>query len=135
MYFSEHGIFEVKVEDKCMLVDATGPFNEELTSRYRSAIESSIQRLESNDWTQIIVLHNMSLFTPEAEELLIKTLVNRKERGLTKSAIVLIDAEGKALITQQMSRIYKTAQVDYRFFSSIEQAKVWCTQQKLTASV
>lgn len=125
MHFAEHGIFEVKIENNSLFVDATGPFNEELTTKYGQAIESCIKKLEGSDWSQIIVLHKLSLFTPEAAEVLINTLRNRKTRGLIKSAVVLINCEGKSLIVQQMSNIYQTADVDYSFFDSITEAQSW----------
>lgn len=125
MHFAEHGVFEVKIENNSLLVDATGPFNQELTTRYGQAIESCIKQLEASNWDQIIVLHKLSLFTPEAAEVLINTLKNRKTRGLIKSAVVLNNCEGKSLITQQMSNIYQTADVDYCFFDSVAEAKTW----------
>lgn len=125
MHFAEHGIFEVKIENNSLYVDATGPFNEELTTRYGLAIESCIQRLERANWNQIIVLHKLSLFTPEAANVLINTLIDRKGRGLVKSAVVLLDSEGKSLIVQQMSHIYQTANVDYSFFDSVNEARAW----------
>lgn len=125
MHFAEHGIFEVKIESSNLFVNATGPFNKELTKSYSLAIESCIQKLEDNKWNQIIVLHHLSLFTPEAETFLIETLMNRKKRGLVKSAVVLVNIEGKSLITQQMSNIYQTADVEYRFFESIDSAQNW----------
>lgn len=125
MHFAEHGIFEVKVEGNCLFVDATGPFNEELTKHYQSAIEVCIEKLEASSWDQVITLRHLSLFTPEAEAVLINTLVNRKKRGLKNCAVVLIDIEGKSLITHQMHKIYQTAGVKHEFFESIKQAKHW----------
>lgn len=125
MHFAEHGIFEVKVDGRTLSVDATGPFNKELTASYGLAIESCIQTLEGSNWNQIIILHQLSLFTPEAETILIGTLIDRKKRGLVKSAVVLINSEGKSLITQQMSHIYQTAEIEYSFFDSLESAQEW----------
>ena len=125
MLFTEHGIFEVKVEHNCLHVDATGPFNEELAKHYQSAIEVCIQELESGDWHQIIILRKLSLFTPQAETVLIDTLVDRKKRGLDKCAVVFIDIDGKSVVTQQLDKIYRTAGVEHQFFDSLSQAKAW----------
>jgi hypothetical protein len=76
MIFMEHGLFKVKVEGKLLLVDATGPFNEELLIKYQKALESCIQTLELSEWNQIITLHQLRLFTPEAEQVLTHTMVN-----------------------------------------------------------
>lgn len=127
MNFIEHGLFEVKIEDKLLLVDATGPFNEELLLQYEYAIESCIQNLEISKWNQIITLHQLSLFTPEAEQILTNTVINRRARGLIACAIVLINVEGESLIKAQMSRCYNLAGVKHNFSTSIHDANKWLT--------
>ncbi|MDG1752522.1 MAG: hypothetical protein P8I03_12810, partial [Thalassotalea sp.] len=94
MYFTEHGVFEVKIEDKILLVDATGPFNEELILQYEKSLESCIKYLETSKWNQIITLRQFSLFTPEAEQKLTQTLKKRRSRGLVACAVVLKNIEG-----------------------------------------
>jgi len=55
--FIEHGIFEVKIEDELLLVDATGPFNKELLIQYENALESCIQNeVEPSNHTTSIKL-------------------------------------------------------------------------------
>lgn len=125
MNFKEHGLFEVKVEGDLLLVDATGPFNEELLIKYENALESCIQRLEVSTWNQVITLHQLSLFTPEAEQLLTNTVINRRSRGLIACAIVLSNVEGESLIKAQMSRCYTRAGVKHVFISSIHDANKW----------
>jgi hypothetical protein len=125
MNFTEHGVFEIKVESKLLLVDATGPFNEELIIKYKRALESCIQNLEVSTWNQIITLHQLSLFTPEAEQALTKTLMNRRARGLIASAVILLDVEGESLIKTQMSDCYNKADVKHQFTPSIDDAKKW----------
>ena len=128
MKFEEHGIFEIKVEGNLLLVDATGPFNEELIIHYKKSIESCIQKLEVSQWKQIITLHQMSLFTPEAEEALTQTLINRKNRSLVACGVVIADVDGKTLVKEQMSRCYQRAEVKYQYFNSINEAKNWLNQ-------
>ena len=125
MNFIEHGLFEVKTEDKLLLVDATGPFNDELLVQYENALESCIQYLAISKWNQIITLHQLSLFTPEAEEILTNTLINRRSRGLMASAVVLIDVEGESLIKAQMTRCYNRASIKHNFTSSVYDANKW----------
>jgi hypothetical protein len=125
MNFKEHGLFEVKIEGKILLVDATGPFNEELIIKYKKALESCIQNLEISKWNQIITLHEFSLFTPEAEQSLTQTLINRRTRGLIASAVVFVDIEGESLIKVQMSNCYNKAGVKHQFMSSVDDAKKW----------
>lgn len=125
MNFTEHGVFEVKVADKTLLVDATGPFNEELIIHYEKSLELCIKYLETSKWNQIITLHQFSLFTPEAELKLTQTLKNRRSRGLVACAVVLKNIEGESLIKAQMSRCYICADVKYKFTTSVHDAKKW----------
>ncbi len=125
MNFIEHGLFEVKVEGELLLVDATGPFNEELLIEYENSLEACIQNLEVSKWNQVITLNQLSLFTPEAEQVLTNTLINRRSRGLAACAIVLNDVEGESLIKAQMSRCYNRAGVKHNFITSIHDANKW----------
>jgi hypothetical protein len=125
MDFEEHGIFQLKVENKILHVDATGPFNGELINHYNKSLEKCIQLLEDDKWNQIIVLHKMSLFTPEAEEALTKTLIERKSRGLTNCAVVINDVDCKMLVKEQLGNCYEKAQVNYDFFTSNDDAIKW----------
>ncbi len=125
MFFTEHGIFEVKVEDNTLLVDATGPFNEELIIKYEKSLESCIGTLEHTNWNQIIILRQFSVFTPEAEQKLTQTLRNRKSKGLVACVVVLKDIESEALVKSQMSRCYEYANIKYEFTTSVDDAKKW----------
>lgn len=125
MNFTEHGLFEVKTENNLLLVDASGPFNDELIIKYENALESCIQSLEKSQWNQIITLHQLSLFTPEAEKRLTKTLINRCSRGLIACAVVFQNVEAESLVKAQMSRCYKNAKVKHVFSNSIDDAKKW----------
>lgn len=125
MNFEEHGIFRLQIEDNILHVDATGPFNEELINNYNKSLESCIQRLENDSWNQIIVLHKMSLFTPEAEIALTKTLIERKSRGLDSCAVIINDVDCKLLIKEQPGHCYDKANIRYDFFKSIDDAVKW----------
>lgn len=128
MKFTEHGVFEIVVEGSFLLVDATGPFNEELILRYRNSLEAAIKQLEGQHWHQIIVLHEMSLFTPDAERGLVQSLKARKERGLFACGVVIGDVDCKILVREQMSRCYQQCDVKHHYFDTIAGAKLWLNQ-------
>ena len=125
MKFEEHGIFEVKVEGRLLLVEATGPFNKELIKQYQEALKSCISALQGSSWNQIITLHDMSLFTPEAEQALTSSLIERHNKGLKSYGVVIGDVNCKVLVSAQMSRCYQKANVKHKYFSSLEEAKGW----------
>lgn len=125
MKYQEHGSFEVKVEGKLLFIDGTGPFNEELVERYKLAIESCILELEREPWNQVVTLHEMSLFTPKAEEMLTNTLINRRTRGLVACAVIIEEDNGRDLMVEQMGRCYRNSGVMHEYFNSLDDALNW----------
>ncbi|MCJ8297319.1 MAG: hypothetical protein MJK13_00070 [Pseudomonadales bacterium] len=123
MRFKEHGVFEIKTEAELLLVDATGPFNDEVAKHYIEALESCIQQLKVSQWNQIITLHQLSLLSPEAEKLLAATLINRRTRGLIAVYLILENVYFKSLVKEQMSRCYTKAGIEHHFFDSAFEAK------------
>lgn len=126
--FRPHGKFEIKVENSHLLVDAAGPFNEELIKEYRQSLAEAIQNISGKKWGQIIVLHEMSLFTRDAQEELLNTLRERKKLGLVASAVVLIDVEGAGIAEEQLSYCYRGAEIEFAFFTSTEEARLWLSR-------
>ena len=123
MKFEQHGIYAVKVENSILIVDATGPFNAELIAAYRRDVDACIKALSQSTWGQVIVLHDLSLFTPEAEQALEASLNFRKQHGLVASAVVC-DSPYK-MVKKQMAEIYDAVELDYAFFEDIDAAKQW----------
>ena len=123
MKFIEHGVFEVETEANLLLVDATGPFSDEAAKHYIEAVEVCIQQLEASQWNQIITLHQVSLFTPEVENLLTAALIKRKTRGLIAVFLILEDVYFKPLVKEQWSRCYTKADIEHHFFDSTFEAK------------
>lgn len=129
MKFEAHGHYAIHVEANLLHIDGKGPFNKELVAKYAQALETCISELEQRGpWYQLVMLYQLCLMTPEAEQVFIDSLKDRKSRGLTASAVVLNDPEGQALITDQFGNAYQAAGVDYEFFADSDQAKMWLEQ-------
>lgn len=125
MKFEQHGIYAVEVKGKVMIVDAQGPFNDELVKSYTQAVKSAVMHLSGEAWGQIIILRGLSLFTPDAEQLLYDVTVWRKEHNLSASAVLMLNTEAKELVRSQISRIYEKASIEYGFYEDIESAMTW----------
>lgn len=129
MNFYEHGVYSIKIIERTLFIDATGPFNGEFVEEYNNAIHKCVISLAGADWTQIVVLHGLSLLTPEAESKLDESLLDRKNNGLTRAAIVCDSDEGKTLIFQQLSRCYKKVGIQHNCFTNLTEAKHWLTKK------
>jgi hypothetical protein len=130
MDFEQHGTFKLNVEKNILYVDAKGPFNDQFILKYSIAIEDHIRSLEHSDWSQIVVLHELSLYTPQAEQALIKSAIDRRKRGLVDIAFVLKDTKSTFLIQIQLSRCYSEGGVNHQFFDTQAQAKEWLNRSK-----
>lgn len=127
MIFEKHGIYRIETANGILIVDATGPFNEELIAAYHRDLEISIGELEkTGNWGQIVILHDLSVFTPEAEQALIASVASRAQRGLTASAII---ADTKYFaVKRQITKIYESACIPHHFFNNVVDATVWLGQ-------
>ena len=130
--FTAHGIFTVETTPKRLLVDAKGPFNLETITQYQKAIESAIHELSTSNWTQVVVLHGMSMLTPDAESQLEQVILYRKKHGMFACAVVLVDVEGKGLVTQQFQGIYDRTQTQCMFTESMVEANMWLDDLQTT---
>ena len=125
--FPRHGKFHVETKSNVLLVSAIGPFNEELVQDYKAAVEAAIAQLSSYpQWGQIVILEKESLFTPDAERLLVQSLKYRKLMGLRTSAVVLHEnVTARSLIVQQMSKAYAKDGIEFSFFDNLAEATKW----------
>jgi hypothetical protein len=130
MKFSEHGSYSIELHDDCIVVNATGPFNEQFVVKYKNELQKVMQGLDGRKWRQIIIMNEMSIFTPEAESALCETLELRMQHGLISSAVVYGDTLCNLLIHEQLSRCYLGAKVPHKFFDNLKEAKQWVKNSK-----
>lgn len=123
MKFSEHGVFSIEIENKILLVDASGPFNDELIKKYQLALHKAVESFNGEPWQQIIVIRDEGLFTPEAEKILIETMSWRKSKGMYFSAVVIGEAVAQAITRQQITRCYEQVGIPHEYFDTVESAR------------
>lgn len=130
MKFAEHGNYSIEHYADFIVVDATGPFNEQVVVKYKNELQEMMQSLDGKKWQQIIIMNDMSLFTPEAESVLCETLELRKQHGLVSSAVVYGGTLCNVLIYEQLSRCYLGAKIPHKFFDNLKEAKQWVKNSK-----
>jgi hypothetical protein len=54
MKFSEHGYYSIKQYNDFIVVDATGPFNEQVVVKYINELQHIIQDLNGRKWLKDI---------------------------------------------------------------------------------
>ncbi|GGA70090.1 hypothetical protein GCM10011369_09720 [Neiella marina] len=126
MKFEAHGHYKIHVESNVLHIDGKGPFNKELVTEYTEALETCVAELESQGaWYQLVVLYQLCLMTPDSESVFVKSLKERKSRGLMACAVVLSNPQGQSLITEQFGKAYLASGVEHQFFNDVEQAMAW----------
>lgn len=126
--FLPHGEYHLTIEDDLMFIEARGPFNVEVVDQYMREVAVLIQQMQP-PWGQIITLHQDSLFTPEAEQLMYKMVADRKQSGVVASAVVMLNPKGQFVVEQQVGNIYQQSQVSHRYFRDYNAALCWVREQ------
>ncbi|WP_354622803.1 hypothetical protein [Psychromonas sp. MME2] len=128
--YREHGTYNIDIDSNTLIIDAKGPFNLELITHYHADLCNSVEWLAVNVgvWDQIIILHEESLFTPDAAQKLTEVNLWKKTKGLDRSAIVLINPIGSLLISKQLEKLYREAGVKIQMFDNMVAAKRWLAQ-------
>ena len=122
--FLPHGKYRIELKNNVMLVEAKGPFNIEVVKQYTQQVAATLSQLIL-PWGQVVILHQDSLFTPEAEQLMYKTVEDRKENGLVASAVIINGSTSQFIIEQQVAKIYQASKVNYQFFDDECVARAW----------
>lgn len=120
---NEHGIYKIELDHNILFTDAIGPFNKDLITHYNKDLIHAVESVTCKVWGQIIVLHEMSLFTPEAEKEFRKTLTYRKEKGLRVVCLITKECNSSEIVKWQFSQLYAEFDISYSFVDSYEVAK------------
>ena len=122
--FAPHGEYRISVENNMLLVEARGPFNNEIVANYSADMALAVKQVAA-PWSQLVILHQEGLFTPSAEKQMYSTVSARKDLGMCASGIVIIGASARFAIEIQISRIYNDLQVKHQYFDNEKEARDW----------
>jgi len=124
-----HGQYRIETRQRVLLVDATGPFNDRLIRDYLEELTANVLALEPAPWVMQVVVRDLSLFTPEAEQELMAASLLQQARGLRAVAIVLVEIVGETIVKAQMRRICGVMGLEPEFFEQPTQARDWLATQ------
>ncbi|MBA6224629.1 MULTISPECIES: hypothetical protein [unclassified Colwellia] len=127
---------ETIVEDKYSIasrsnilqVEAFGPFNAHVTEKYIKDMYGACEQFSGQPWGLLIAFYGNSVFSPEAEDALIKVNKYRVKHGLIANASVLIDSSTADIQQLQLGRIYQACNITFYVFSDLDSAKSWLEQ-------
>lgn len=123
--------YSIVSRSNILQVEAFGPFNERVTEKYIDDMYSTCEQFAGQPWGLLISFYGNSVFSPEAEEALIKVNKYRVKQGLVANASVLIDSSTADIQQLQLRRIYQACNITFYVFSDVDNAKSWLEQYLL----
>lgn len=122
----EHGESQLCCSEQVLFYAGRGPWNEEaMLQSPQKTFEQIIQFAPNQPWAQISCLFGESLMPPSAYKVFLEYCHLRKQSGMACVAITIQDSEIVNTIKQQLTEAYRLTNIDYQFFTSVSQAKIW----------
>lgn len=128
--FAPHGNYKIESQEDVIIIDGEGPFNDHIVESCHRDVQVYLKDLPEF-WSKLSVFRQNSLFTPDAEKLLIEISKQQKTQGLCAIAIVFIDVQAEFVLKDQISRVYQCAQIEHQFFVDNKTAQLWLKRQLL----
>jgi hypothetical protein len=126
LIFNEHGSYQVTFDGHIILINATGPWNEETALSYAEEIKTLQRKVSGACLGIVFVVQGESIGTPDAKEALQELQQWRVKEGYVwPTAMVFLDTDRRFLYEAIFRDLYKLSPMPPRFFPAIDQAKKW----------
>ena len=126
MEYPAHGSYTIEKNERIMLINAQGPFNDITTEQYQQDFKTLISQMSGKAWALLLSINADGIFIPEAEQRLKDTTQYRMENGMVAIAVVITDSRPYTdMLQMQLQRIYQSCDLTFNFFSDTENAKNW----------
>ena len=125
MTLARHGSYTIAHQDNILLVDAKGPFNQMIMTKYQEKNHSICEQLKSKPWGSLVTYHGNEIFNPDAEQALIEMTQYRVKHNMVANATVILDSNHADLQQMQLRRIYQSSKIVFHVFSDFDSAKNW----------
>jgi len=133
--FIQHGNFHIDITDGVLVVDATGPFNQELIEQFNKDLSQYVDQLCDTEWVELAVLRLESAYTPDALQELSKSIQWRVSKGMRAIAILFVDPSARILSEHQLTHTFKKYPLlEFAYFDSKQAATDWCQLKQTTMS-
>lgn len=122
----EHGEFDLSLlEGDMVYLEAEGPFNIEIFSRYHESLSLIVEQLNGRPWKNVSTLKGLCTFTPEVIAAIDDHIKWRVSVGCISDAVAWVDAEGQLITEAQLKHSFEQAGLTYAFFDSSKEALKW----------
>ncbi|PCI62350.1 MAG: hypothetical protein COB35_03920 [Gammaproteobacteria bacterium] len=128
MELHAHGSYHLNFENNILHIEAQGPFNETVLEKFHHDTHEIIKKHRAKKWASLVTYRGNGIFTPDAENALLKLMKHRARNGMIANASVLKESVHPDLQQTQLTRVYQAAKIHSHFFSEEKSAKNWLTQ-------
>jgi hypothetical protein len=125
MELSKHGEYNIAAHNNILVVDAHGPFTDELSQQYVKDMYAACKQFSGQPWGLLITFYGNSVFSPEAVQSLIEVTRYRIQHGMIANASVILESETADLQQIQLQHIYQVCNCMFHVFSDLDSAKNW----------
>ncbi|MDO6425840.1 hypothetical protein Q4489_02395 [Thalassotalea sp. 1_MG-2023] len=123
-----HGDYNIERENNILVVDARGPFNEITAKAYVKDMQVACEQYQGKPWGLLITFYGNSIFTPEAEKILVDVTRYRMQHGMIANASVIVDSNTADIQQMQLKRVYQSCNLTFHVFTDIFNAKQWLVE-------
>lgn len=125
MQTSNQGSYSFSVKNNILIVNAEGPFDEQMMQQYLFDTTKATEKIQLQPWAILTTFSGKGILTPEAEQALIEVTKNRKKNNLKAVTVVIKNNLQADLQQMQLARIYELCNVTVNFFSNEQTAYQW----------
>ena len=125
MNLAPHGEYKIEAHQNILVVDAHGPFTEEISQQYIQDMYAACEQFSNQPWGLLVTFYGNSVFSPEAEEALVEVIKFRIKHGMIANASVILESTTADLQQIQLRRVYQTCNLTFHVFSNLDAAKSW----------
>lgn len=128
MALAAQGEYTIEKKGNILFIDAHGPFNDITAKLFAKEMYQTCKLFNGEYWASLVTYYGNSIYTPEAEETLIKLTKYREEYGMIANASVILDSNCGDLQQMQLRRIYQSAHLTFHVFSDVNSAEKWLVE-------
>ncbi|MCV2883356.1 hypothetical protein OE749_01425 [Aestuariibacter sp. AA17] len=127
--FPAHGHVDFTVSPPLLIIDVTGPINQEGALIYIENVAHYRAQLSSGPWASLVYAKHFELMSADTREIMIGAIHKAKQVGLVATAVIFNDERVSHAAKAFWATIYNKTDLRHAFFENETEAKTWLIAQ------
>jgi hypothetical protein len=128
MKLSKHGEYNIEADNNILVVDAHGPFTDQLSQQYVKDMYAACKQFSGQPWGLLVTFYGNSIFSPESVQSLIEVTKYRMKHGMIANACIILQSETADLQQVQLQHIYQVCNCTFNVFCDVDSARSWLSE-------